>query len=76
MAIDELNSSFKKSTLDIIKKGPDTGACSIKVEDDLVKVLVPVDDRSNTGSNNGCFMRELKFPKREVRELFERLYSE
>ena len=74
MAIDELNSVFKEATLDVIKKGPDRNACSIRVEDDLVIVSIPVAPSASAGSTG--LVRQLKFPKREVRELFEKLYSE
>ena len=45
-----------------------TTGCSIKVIDDVVQVTVPIDNNGTT--------KILNFAKREVRELFERLYAE
>ena len=68
MAIENL----KPEIQEIMKKErmakENTTGCSIKVIDDVVQVTVPIDNNGTT--------KILNFAKREVRELFERLYAE
>ena len=68
MSIENLNQELTE----MIKKErmlkQNTKGCRIKVLDDVVQVSIPID-------NNGT-AKLLNFSKREVRELFEKLYSE
>jgi hypothetical protein len=67
MAIEQLSGEIKKIMDKEIQLKANSTACSIKVDGDVVNVTVP----SGTG-----FHKVLVFPKREIRELLEKLYTE
>ena len=67
MAIQELSADIKSVMDKEIKERKNTVGCRIKVVDDVVRVSIPVTNDTE---------KILNFSKREVRELFEKLYSE
>ena len=67
MAIQELSAEIKSAMDKELKLKANSVGCRIKVEDDVVRVTVPVDKD---------VVKNLTFSKREVRELFEKLYAE
>lgn len=66
MSIEALSNEIVEQMKQEIKDKENTTGCHVAVENDTVKVTIPVN------GENKFFI----FPKREVRELFERLYSE
>ena len=66
MSIESLSPEIKKEMEKEIKEKANTTGCRIKVDGENVKVIVPENNEDKI----------LLFSKREVRELFERLYSE
>lgn len=66
MSIEALDPRLQNDLKKELTDKKNTIGCHINVETDAVKVRIPVDGED----------RILLFPKREVRELLERLYTE